>query len=71
MLTMEVENILTAATFDSLNKLEWSVILCNLTDHVRANPKRFELIKSMLLEWNANKTSRLPIYLATADQSNL
>lgn len=59
---MEIEEILSAVTFDSLSKMELSVLLSNLTDHVRISPQRFELLRCILLDWNANKPSRLPTY---------
>lgn len=59
---MNVQGILSAPSFNDLNKFEWLVLITNVTDHCRIDPARYDQLRALIRHWNNNPPTNMPIY---------
>lgn len=59
---MNVSGILSAPTFNDLNKFEWLVLITNVTDHCRLDPARYDQLREMVKYWNDHPPINMPVY---------
>lgn len=59
---MNVQAILSAPSYNDLNKFEWLVLMTSITDHCRMDPARYEQLRGMVQTWQNNPPANMPVY---------